>query len=270
MDPVDKAWSLVKTGGQAVDAEALFAAIRDPAVLGTDDSRTQLLVRDAVLGLRHFWGEPSFARRLRRLPERETIETFLTKPMDEIGFPSLQSRIMNVTGTDTLTMLCRDLGSRLRQPATIIVGGSFALTVAAMIARNTEDVDVVDELPAALREDPSLLDNLADRYGLRFTHFQSHYLPDGWQNRVDSFGVFRHLTVYVIDPTDMLTGKLFSRRTKDLDDLRAAWPKIDQDVFRQRIARSTAAFRRDAKSLEAALHNWYVLTGEEQLPPTVD
>ena len=266
MHPVDKAWSLVKTGGQAVDAEALFTAIRDPAVLGTDDPRTRVLVRDAVLGLRHYWGGAAFDGRLRHLPQRDAIRSFLTVPSEEIGFPSLRTRIVDVTDPAVLGTMCRELGQRLREPATIVVGGSMALMAAFLLSRRTEDIDVVDELPPAIRREHTLLAELADRYELKLTHFQSHYLPDGWQNRTESFGVFGQLTVRLIDPIDALTGKLFSRRTKDLDDIRGAWDQIDQDIFRQRIARSTTAFRTLPEAVAAAEHNWYVLTGEERLP----
>lgn len=157
MDPVDKAWSIISSGGQAVDAEGLFAAIRHPAVLGTDDPRTQLLVRDAVKGLYEFWGAEAFAGRLRQLPQREAIQSFLTRPTDEIGFPSLRKRIVNVTDPVALEKLCRDLGARLREPATIVIGGSVASMVAALLSRHTEDIDVVDELPPAIRSEHALL-----------------------------------------------------------------------------------------------------------------
>ncbi len=64
------------------------------------------------------------------------------------------------------------------------------------------------------------MNGLVERYGLRLAHFQSHYLPDGWQRRVESFGVFGELAVFLVDPVDIAVGKLFSRRDKDLDDVR--------------------------------------------------
>jgi hypothetical protein len=111
-----------------------------------------------------------------------------------------------------------------------------------------------------------LLEQLADRYRLQLTHFQSHYLPDGWAGRTESLGQFRLLSVRVVDALDVLAGKLFSRRTKDLDDVRLALPKIDRAAYRQRLATSTRAFRADAALLDAARRNWYVVTGEDELP----
>ncbi|MGC4034010.1 MAG: DUF6036 family nucleotidyltransferase [Tepidisphaeraceae bacterium] len=235
-------------------------------MLATDDPRTQLLVRDAVIGLRHFWGAPGLAVRLHWLPQREAIESFLNRPADEIGFPSLKERIVNVTDPAILEKMFRDIGSRLHDPTEIVIGGSMALMIESFIARHTEDVDIVDELPPALRQDHALLQRTVDLFGLRLTHFQSHYLPDGWQDRTISFGVFGRLTVRLVDPLDMLAGKVFSRRDKDFKDVLAAWPKIDQAALRQRITHHTTALRKVPDAAEAGTHNWYVLTGEELLP----
>jgi hypothetical protein len=72
-----------------------------------------------------------------------------------------------------------------------VIGGSIALILPSRISRHTEDIDVVDEIPKSLRDDHDLLTRLAARYGLRPAHFQSHYLPDGWESRVKPFGKFR-------------------------------------------------------------------------------
>lgn len=72
--------------------------------------------------------------------------------------------------------------------------------------------------------------------------------------------------MHLVDPIDMLTCKVFSRRDKDFGDVLAAWPKIDQNLLRERIARNTTAFRTLPEAVAAAQHNWYVLTGEQQLP----
>lgn len=265
MDPVDRIWSVARDD-IGVDAEALFAAVIDPAVLTTEDPRTRLLVRDSVAGLRRFWGIPLFARRISDLPQRNVIESYFRHQPPDTGFPSLRKRIMDVTEPEVLSRLCRDLGRRLRDPATITIGGSMALIVQSLVIRETEDVDVVDELPPIIRQDHRLLEELLSKYKLKLAHFQSHYLPDGWQRRTWSLGVFDLLTVRVVDPSDVLIGKLFSRRDKDFKDFMHCWKKIDQQPLRRRIAEDTAAFRSDAKSLEAAMHNWYILTGETALP----
>jgi len=265
MDPIDRLWSVARDN-IGVDAEQLFAAIIDPAVLTTDDPRTRLLVRDSVAGLRRFWGCSIFDERIKPLPQRAEIEAYFKNQPPDIGFPSLRERIMNVTDAQTLTRFCRDLGRRLREPASITVGGSMALIIQSLIVRQTEDIDVVDELPPAVRQDPRLLEELLAIYELKLAHFQSRYLPRGWDRRTWSLGVFDLLTVLVIDPGDVLIGKLFSRRPKDFKDILSCWAKLDGASLRRRLAEDTAAFRSDAKSFEAAKHNWYVLTGEQELP----
>ena len=59
-----------------------------------------------------------------------------------------------------------------------------------LLERRTDDIDVEDEVPSEIRSRHDLLDQLAKSYGLRLTHFQSHYLPEGWQSRLHLLGVF--------------------------------------------------------------------------------
>jgi hypothetical protein len=60
---------------------------------------------------------------------------------------------------------------------------------------------------------------------------------------------------------------LFSRRTRDLDDIRHAAKLVDVVEWRDRIARCTTPLRADTHLIEAARENWYILTGENDLPP---
>jgi hypothetical protein len=121
---------------------------------------------------------------------------------------------------------------------------------------------VVDEIPAELRAQHQLLDDLARRYLLRLTHFQSHYLPDGWQSRVHSLDTFGTMQVFLVDPLDVFVGKLFSVRTKDRDDLRVLRPTLDKARLVSRLQSSTNAFRADPRLRAAAEQNWFVLFGE--------
>ena len=136
----------------------------------------------------------------------------------------------------------------------------------SLIVRQTEDADLVDEVPEPLRREHELLAELARRYQLQLTHFQSRYLPDGWRSRIRSLGRFDRIDAFSVDSLDVLAGKLFSKRTKDLDDIRAAWPLIDPAVFRDRIARATSSLRSEPEFLANAQRNWYIVTGERDLP----
>ncbi|MEM6560171.1 MAG: DUF6036 family nucleotidyltransferase [Planctomycetota bacterium] len=185
---------------------------------------------------------------------------------DEVGFPSLRSRIVDVVTPKILKQMLSDLGRGIRRPAAINVGGSSALILRDLLVRETEDVDVVDELPELIRNDHALLNELAQRSGVRLTHFGQHYLPEGWERRLATFGVFTRLTVRLVDTYDVLAGKLFSKRPKDYRDLAVVLPQISLDVLRERVANSTDKLRRTPHGLEYADRNWHVLTGEETLP----
>jgi hypothetical protein len=87
--------------------------------------------------------------------------------------------------------------------------------------------------------------------------------------RTRSLGKFGVLSVRIVDPMDVLVGKLFSRRTRDLDDLRQAWTRIDLAALRSRIGSSTTRLRADPGLLADARRNWYILSGEADLPPVV-
>src|SRR5205085_7702539 len=106
---------------------------------------------------------------------------------DETGFPSLSSRIMEPIKPDMVVRFFQELSHHVSRPATLLVGGSIALMLAGHLSRWTDDVDVVDEVPSELREQHQLRDELAKRFGLHLAHFQSHYLPDRWRNRLRSF-----------------------------------------------------------------------------------
>lgn len=56
-----------------------------------------------------------------------------------------------------------------------------------------------DLLFPSLHAQPQLLATLAGRYRLELTHFQSHYLPQGWQQRLYTQGPFGQPHVYLVD-----------------------------------------------------------------------
>ena len=261
------AWQVVKRGG-AVRAIDLLRAIADPATTNSAEYRTGLLVRDATRALAKLWGEPVLRRRLEILKAPPSIIRRLSDPStDEVGFPSLEFRTMETTNPDDVRSMLRELGRAIHQPTQLIIGGSIALIMDALIIHETEDIDVVDEVPEPIRREHELLAEYVKRYGLQITHFQSHYLPDGWRSRIKSLDRFGSIDVFLVDPYDILTGKLFSRRSKDLDHIRHALKLLDAATLRDRVARTTAAYRRDELLLEAGLKNWYILTGEADLPP---
>lgn len=170
---------------------------------------------------------------------------------------------------DEILGFLRDLSRDVREPTSIVVGGSVALILRDLIVRSTEDIDVVNDIPKSIREMHAELDRLKERHRIYLGHFASHYLPEGWDRRTSSLGRFGELDVRLVDPFDVMIAKLFSLRTKDFDDLRAAWKKVDQEAFRDRLARTTSGLRSRGYLAEPSRRNWYVLTGEPDLPPLI-
>lgn len=186
----------------------------------------------------------------------------LGEELGPCGFPFLGKQIMESTRSETIHQFLRELGSSLRHPATIFIGGSVALIVRDLLSRRTQDINVVDELPEEIRTAHKTLENLAQRYQLLLTHFHSHYLPDGWQQRASYLDTYGPLRVYLVDAYDIFVGKLFSVREKDRDDLRALAPHLDRKIITRRFLETTTRLQADATLKKQAETNWYILFGE--------
>ncbi len=143
------------------------------------------------------------------------------------------------------------------------VGRSIALILREMLSRNTENVDVVDEVPAEFRQRHDLLENLLKRYGLLLAHFQQHYLPSGWANRLEYYDSFGELTVYLVDPYDVFLSKLTSIREKDFDDMRVVKSQLDKATLVQRIRDTMQSAFAEPKTKDRSQHNWKLLFGED-------
>jgi hypothetical protein len=253
-------WSLV-TGAPWIDPEALLAAIEREATKPGHDFRTRLLLRDALAALRRRWGGERLDARL--TPAARSLAQHLSKePLGDPGFPTLETRMSDPTRPESILEFLRDLGSRLTTPAIVNLGGSGALILAGLLSRRTDDLDAVDEVPAPIRNDHELLHQLAARYGLVLAHFQSHYLPTGWQTRIRSLARLGSLDVFLVDPLDIFVGKLFSKREKDLDDLRMLKRAFDKSVIADRLRHSAHSLLGDSTLRADAERNWYVLFGE--------
>ena len=70
------------------------------------------------------------------------------------------------------------------------------------------------------------------------------------------------LEVRLVDPYDVFLGKLFSSRSKDLDDLRMMAERLDKTKLTQQYVATTGALRADNQLRSAAKRNWYILFGE--------
>ncbi len=254
-------WEVV-WGKPQVDPHALAdavgrAALGEPAL----DYRTRLLIRDSVRALQRRWGPEGLERWLRRLPARDAVERICREAFAEVGFPLLQEVLVDRTDPETVRQFFRELGVRLHRPARLVVGGSIALILPGLLQRATQDIGVVDEVPEEIRREHALLDELSRSYGLQLTHFQSRFLPAGWDARVQTLKPFGQLQAALVGPLDVFLSKLFSGRRKDLDDLRVLLPGLDRAAVLRRLGESCAALLGDPALRRQAEQNGYVLTG---------
>jgi hypothetical protein len=256
-----------------VDPVDLAAALQLLVASENLDFRTRLLVRDSVEALRSYWGEQRLGNWLDVCPVRSRIQAICSENLGSPGFPSLRERLMVKTDPEDLRRFLREVGSLLQRTIRVSIGGSAALILPGLLSRATEDIDVVDEVPSDIRGLHRQMADLKKRYGLQLTHFQSHYLPSGWEKRVHSQGLFGRLEVSLVDVYDIFLSKLFSARDKDRDDLRVLVPQLSKESIIQRLHDSAQALLGDEKFRPRAEHNWYILFGKPlpiQPPPQLD
>ena len=168
-----------------------------------------------------------------------------------------------VTTAEKILEFLRKISSRLTVETRIVIGGASALILDHLVQRITHDVDVVDEIPQSLRQMRSDLEVAEAAYQLQLTHFQSHYLPERWEERLISLPPMRRLQAFRVDSLDVFVGKLFSGRTKDARDLAALSGHFGHDLVERHLRFYGRKLASDPKLLGCLQENWYVLYGEE-------
>lgn len=254
-------WSLVKYRPQ-VDPDDLAEAIVAQIDANELDYRTRLLIRDSTQALESFWGKPRFHEWLLDSAKRKEIEAICAEEFERPGFPSLVERLMEKTDAAQIKSYLRELGQGASRSQRLDIGGSAAVIIPGMLVRNTDDVDIVDEVPKELREKYELLSDLKKRYGLQLGHFQRHYLPLRWESRVHFLDYFGPLAIYLIDAKDFFLSKVFSRRKKDLDDLRMLAPQLDKQALAQMLRDDCASALASEEMRQIAENNWYIVYGD--------
>lgn len=255
-------WKLV-WGQPWIDANDLAVAVQEEAQHDSLDYRTRLLIRDSVEALKQYWNAPRWEAWLHASPVRARLDAICAEPFDKVGFPFIRESLMEKTDPEIVRQMLRELSRRVRKPLRMFIGGSIALIVPGLLARATGDIDVVDEVPEPLRNEHELLDDLKQRYKLELTHFQQHYLPSGWADRLHHHDTYGDLQIFFVDPVDVFLSKLTSIRTKDLDDLRVLAPQFDKAVIVQRLKDTMQAKLASPDLLERAKNNWFILFGED-------
>lgn len=247
---------------RSIDPTELAEAVEQQAENETLDFRTRLLIRDSLSALDTFWGPARFANWLSASKRRDRLEEISKEILGPPGFSLLIHGIMETTRIETVLQFFRELGLSIKSPASIAVGGSASLILQNYMQCKTEDIDVVDELPVQIRSEHDLLNDLAQRFRLRLTHFQSHYLSAGWEGRLHWLDKFGLLDVRLVDPKDIFLSKLFSKREKDRDDLRALAGQLDQLQIVQILSEDCKTLRGEKELEENAKKNWYIIYGE--------
>ena len=232
---------------QRIEPWELKEAIEEQLQVDELDYRTRMLILESAQVLRDKTGIALDCARVLPVSER-----------GRRGFPDLEDTVGAITSPESINEFLRELGTRLLESAEITIGGSSALILQGLLVRQTRDVDVVDEVPAALR---SL--RFTSRTNLYIAHFQSHYLPEGWQDRRQSRGDFKKLRVYLVDGLDIYLGKMFSVREKDQSDLHYLKGHFDPKSVRHHLEQYGQKLASDPKLRKAAEDNWYILYGEE-------
>ena len=177
---VDELWSVAGRLPH-VDADSLARAVEAAASRpDTIDYRTRLLIRDSLRALEGHWGAQRFEAWLAQSPRRPDIERslspeFMDGGTNEIGFPSLMRNVMDVVRPETIERFFRALSRRVTRPTRLVVGGSIPLILSGLLARATEDVNVVDGVPAELRAQHDVLAELNEVHAALPVA-----LPAGW------------------------------------------------------------------------------------------
>ena len=253
-------WSLVQDR-QYVDPQELAVALEEQAVQAPLDFRTRLLIRDSADALQRYWGKERFTIWMNGSSACQAIAAICREDLGKPGFPFLGRQIMEATRPETVRQLLHELGYELRRATAIYIAGSIALIVPGYLARRTLNLDIVEEIPEEVRN-LRAREELEERYRLPLSYLQSHYLPTSWQNRAHSLDTFGRLTVFLVDVYDVFLSKLFSRREKDRDDLRALVSQLEKDVITRRLHETTKPWLTNSELVQHAQKNWQILYGE--------
>jgi hypothetical protein len=258
-------WRLV-WGQPYIDSRTLAAAIeqdlqREPH----PDFRTRLLVRDSAVALRSYWGSRRFTQWLAASPVGPRIRAILDEDLGETGFSTIRRRLVDSIDSTQLSQIFELLGRAIHHRVEVHIAGSIPTLIKGLTARPTLDIDFVDEVPAEIRSQRTLLREIESEFGLKLAHVQSHYLPAHWQNRRHWLGDFGGLRVYLVDEYDIFVSKLSSKLKKHQLDLRVLALKLDKETARHRLLTDGRTFLDDPKLRPQIEENWRFIFQEPLL-----
>lgn len=259
-------WRLV-WGQPFIDSRTLAAAIeQDLARVEHPDFRTRLLVRDAAVALRSYWGTGRFSEWLAASPVGSRIREILEEELGEPGFPAIRRRLVDSIDATRIRRIFDLLGRGIHGRVEIHIAGSIPTLIKGLTARPTGDIDLVDEVPEAIRRQRDVLDKIETDFGLKLGHVQSHYLPPHWRDRRQWFGDFGDLRVYLLDEYDIFVGKLSSKKEKHQSDLGVLALELDREKARQRLLTDGRVFLDDPALRPQIEENWRFIFQDPLFP----
>ncbi len=254
--PILDPWRLV-WGQPYIDSRTLATAIeQDLQRDASPDFRTRLLVRDAAVAMRSYWGSRKFSQWLDASPMGDRIRAILDEDLGETGFPAIRRRLVDSIDSTRLGRIFDLLGRGIHHRVEVHIAGSIPTLIKGLTVRPTGDIDFVDEVPAEIRSQRAVLRKIETDFGLKMGHVQAHYLPSHWQNRRQWLGDFGGLRVYVVDEYDIFVSKLSSKKEKHQSDLGVLALELDKETARQRLITDGKTFLDDPKLRPQILENW--------------
>ena len=135
------------------------------------------------------------------------------------------------------------LGRRASGPVSLVLGGSAALILSNDLPRPTDDGDVVTSEPG-MGELQALIREIADSEGLPpgwlngSIQSYTYVLPADYTSRLVSMPPFGRLQVRLLSRRDVILMKVYGMRPRDIDDLHAIRPTLEELAFvRAQLAR---------------------------------
>jgi hypothetical protein len=249
-------WRLV-WGQPYIDCRTLALAIEQDLERDTrPDFRTRLLVRDAAVAIRTYWGLRKFNKWLATSAVGQQVRAILDEDLGETGFPAIRRRLVDTIDLTRLRRIFDLLGRAVHGPVEVHIAGSIPTLIKGLTVRPTGDIDFVDEVPEDVRRQRTMLRKIETEFGLKLGHVQSHYLPAHWQNRRQWLGDFGGLRVYVVDEYDIFVSKLSSKQEKHQSDLGVLALKLDKEIARHRLSSDGRVFLDDPKLRPQIEENW--------------
>jgi hypothetical protein len=130
----------------------------------------------------------------------------------------------------------RLLGARFPTPVRLVIAGGSAMILAGYIDRDTGDGDVI-ETSLKLSELQRYIEEVAEELGVNAAWLNDgvrawrDLLPPDFAMRLEPVGAFGNLTVQRLGRKDMILLKIAAARPRDLDDLQALRPTVEEIAF---------------------------------------